>query len=203
MILSKLANIRIRSLLLPFALLSVLAIGGSLARANGVPSVLDSFDDPKTSSLGHERILMSDTTAGGKSQAKQSVTDGVLTISGTIEPPRGQPGWVSLVLLLNQDGAPADLSQYEGVRLRVKVKQGFLSVSANSSKIENFDYHSAMVPPKSRADFQEVRLPFKEMKRAWSEQTPLDPATIASISIVTVNMQKASFAYELDEIGFY
>jgi Complex I intermediate-associated protein 30 (CIA30) len=171
-------------------------------RASDVPALLDDFSNPDHASAGAPRILVDDSSVGGKSSLRQSFHDGILSAEGEIAPARGQPGWVSLVLPLAAPGEGADLSQYEGVRLRVRVKQGTLSVSANSTEVDNFDYHAGTVARKGDG-IAEVRIAFKDMKRAWSEQTPLNPATINSISIVAAGLQPGAFAYELDEIGFY
>ena len=77
------------------------------------------------------------------------------------------------------------------------------SITANSTEVTNFDYHGALVTHRRGEDFQEVRIPFSSMKRTWSEQTPLNPATLASISIVAFDMQPGAFNYEIDEVGFY
>jgi hypothetical protein len=54
-----------------------------------------------------------------------------------------------------------------------------------------------------RGEFQEVRVPFKEMKRAWSEQIALNLKSITSVNLVSFGMAKDTFAYEVNEIGFY
>ena len=182
--------------------LAALALAPVLSRAGDIPALLDDFSDPAHSSLGINRIVVTDTTAGGASTVRQSVVNGVFTAEGEIAPPRGQPGWVSVVLLLSPTGAPADLTKYTGIKVRVRVRQGYLSVTANSSEIKNFDYHAALLPKKP-GELQEVRIAFRDMKRSWSEQTPLNPATIASINLVAVDFQKGTFAYDVDEIGFY
>ena len=78
-----------------------------------------------------------------------------------------------------------------------------LSVSANSNEIDNYDYHALPVMIKADGKFHTVKLPFKDMKRAWSAQTPLDPKTLNSLSIVAFSLQQAKFDYQIDEIGFY
>lgn len=181
---------------------SALALAPIIARAGDIPALLDDFSDPVHSSRGINRIVVTDSTVGGASQLRQSVAKGVFTAEGEIAPPRGQPGWVSVVLLLTPNGAPADLSKYQGIRLRVRTRQGLLSVTANSTEIKNYDYHSAMVPQKPD-EYQELRIAFRDMKRAWSEQTPLNPATIASVNLVAFDLQKGVFAFDVDEIGFY
>ena len=182
--------------------LAALALAPVLSRAGDIPARLDDFSDPVHSSLGINRIIITDTTAGGASTVRQSVANGVFTAEGEIAPPRGQPGWVSVVLLLSPTGAPADLTKYTGIKVRVRVRQGYLSVTANSTEIKNYDYHSSMISRKPD-EYQEVRIAFRDMKRAWSEQTPLNPATIASVNLVAFDLQKGAFAYDVDEIGFY
>jgi hypothetical protein len=172
------------------------------ARADDIPAMLDDFSDVARTSAGLDRIVITDTTAGGASTLNPTFSDGVFTAEGEIGPPRGQPGWVSVILLLSSSGEPVDLSKYEGIRIRARVRKGMLSITANSAEITNYDYHSAAISRK-RDEFQEVRIPFQDMKRAWSEQTPLNPATIVSVSLVAVDFQKGHFAYDVDEVGFY
>ena len=191
----------LRRALAAFAAACALAL--SSASADESSAVLDTFDDAAAAPSGLPRTVITDAATGGQSRLEQSYEGGVLSASGEIAPSRGQPGWVSMALLLTPDGSPKDLSQYQGIRLKVRVKQGMLAVSANSAEVDNFDYHSSLVPQKPGKELQEVRIPFKSMKRAWSQQTPLNPATISSVSLTAVDMQKAPFAYEIDEIGFY
>ncbi len=84
-----------------------------------------------------------------------------------------------------------------------RVNKGNLSVSANSSEITNFDYHAAQVSRQSDGEFHEVRIPFSQMKRAWSEQTPLNTNTLTSLSLVAFDIQHGAFDFEIDEISFY
>lgn len=173
------------------------------ASAGALESTIDDFSDPDTNSLGYARLYIDDTTAGGQTSARHSVDGGVLSAKGEILPPRGQPGWASAVLLLEAQGLPRDASAYDGVRLLVRINKGNLSISANSSEITNYDYHAAPVRRQSGNEFHEVRIPFSQMKRAWSEQTPLNTATLTSLSLVAFDVQKGDFDFEIDEISFY
>ena len=175
----------------------------NLATATMAKKAVDDFSDPKRNSIGIDRLFLDDTTAGGKTSTEYRVEDGVLFAKGDIQPPRGQPGWASAVLLLDPQGLPVDASQYEGIRLRVRIHKGTLSISANSTEITNYDYHAAVITRQTDGEFHEVRIPFSSMKRAWSEQTPLNTKTIASISLVSFELQKASFDFEVDEVSFY
>jgi hypothetical protein len=182
---------------------AIFAASLNSALAGALVSTIDDFSDPDTSSLGIARLFVDDTSAGGQTSVQHSVDGGVLSASGEILPPRGQPGWASTVLLLDPQGLPQDASAYEGVRLVVRVNKGNLSVSANSSEITNFDYHAAQVTRQSDGEFHEVRIPFTQMKRAWSEQTPLNTRTLASLSLVAFDIQQGAFDFEIDEISFY
>ena len=87
--------------------------------------------------------------------------------------------------------------------MRVKIHTGSLSVSANSTDITNFDYHTAVVMASADGRFHEINLPFDSMKRTWSEQTQLNTKTINSLSIVAFSLNKAPFDYAIDDVSFY
>ena len=164
---------------------------------------VDDFSAPKKNSFGIERFFVDDSSMGGATKTEYVVKSGVMSGSGEIVPPRGQPGWASVALPLGPEGHTYDASAYKGLRLVIRIDHGIVSVSANSSKVDNFDYHAAPVVCPSDGEFHEVKIPFSKLKRAWSAQTRLDPKTLTGISLVAVGMSKTSFEYEIDEIGFY
>ncbi len=174
-----------------------------LVEAGSLAPLVDDFSDPARSSLEIDRMYLDDTSAGGKTRVEHTVQAGILSIRGEIEPPRGQPGWASTVLLLDPKGQPRDASAYQGIRLRIRIRQGSFSISANSSKVGNFDYHASTVTVPDDGAFHEVKIPFDSMQRMWSEKTPLDTRTIASISLVAFGLRKGPFDFELDELSFY
>ena len=184
-------------------LTALLAFGPLAAQAAAPPLLLDDYSDPKLNKNGVERLLIDDKTVGSSSQATQKCEKGILSVKGDLVPGRGVPAFISQVSLLSADGKPKDLSGYEGVRLRVKVTKGILCVQVGSSEITNYDYHTSAPITGKRGEFQEVRIPFKELKRAWSEQTVLNLKSITSVNLVSFGMAKDSFAYEVHEIGFY
>ena len=184
-------------------LTALLAFGPLTAPAAAPPLLLDDYSDPKLNKNGVERLLIDDKTVGSRSQATLKCENGVLSVKGDLVPGRGVPAFISQVSLLSVDGKAKDLSSYEGVRLRVKVTKGILCVQVGSLEITNYDYHTSAPITGKRGEFQEVRIPFKEMKRAWSEQTVLNLKSITSVNLVSFGMAKDSFAYEIREIGFY
>lgn len=184
------------------AILALLLAPG-ISQADTLSPLIDDFTDATHNSLGIERRLITDTVAGGGTTAQLHVDSGQLSATGDIVPPRGQPGWASLVILLHPQGQATDASAFEGILLRVKVKEGNLSVSANSTEITNFDYHVAPISVSTHSEFQEVKIPFASMKRSWSEQTPLNPTTLGSLGIIAYGVQKTHFDFELSEVRFY
>ena len=193
------------TLLRPLAttLITALLALGSIAVQAAPPMLLDDYSDPTRNKNGVERLLIDDKAVGSKSQATQKCENGVLSVKGDLVPGRGVPAFISEVSLLSADGKPKDLTGYQGVRLRVKVTKGILCIQVSSSEIANFDYHTGAPIAGKRGEFQEVRIPFKEMKRAWSEQTVLNLKSITSVNLVSFGLARDAFAYEVDEIGFY
>lgn len=195
---------RIHSLI-KFSLRNLLALGlfsfAGTSLATGFPSTLDTFEDPGISSAKTPRLIITDAEMGGSSKAEAVYKEGILRMDGSILPARGQPGFVSLVLLLSPEGKPQNLSGYTGIEIRMRLLKGNLSILAASSEIENFDYHAT--PVTRSGDFRVIQVPFKGLKRMWSESTPLNLETITSINIVASGMQPGDFLYEIDSIGFY
>ncbi len=189
--------------LAPGLALAALMAAPDHGAAEGLDSLVDDFSNAEVSSMGAPRQFLNDTMAGGGTSMSPKVSGGILSVSGDIAPPRGQPGWASSVLMLDPQGLPRDASAFEGVRLLIKINKGMISVSANSTDVTNFDYHAALIPAKSYGEFHEVKIPFKSMKRAWSEQTALNIKTISSLSIVAFDVQNGSYDFELDEVEFY
>jgi hypothetical protein len=177
--------------------LSCTSMGGSLS------PVIDDFSDATNNNLGIARQYLNDTLAGGSTTTTQEVAQGIITAKGEIIPPRGQPGWASIVLPLDPHSLPQDASTFEGVRLLIKINGGNVSISANSTEITNFDYHAAPITVTADEKFHEIKIPFTSMKRAWSEQTPLNTRTLNSLSIVAFGLQKSAFDFALDEVSFY
>lgn len=165
--------------------------------------LLDDFSDPARNKRGVERLLIDDKSAGSNSKATQKCENGILMVEGELAPGRGVPAFISLASPLSADGKPQSLADAEGVRIRVKVSKGILCVQMGSSEIDNFDYHTSAPIAGKGGEFQEVRIPFNQMKRAWSEQTKLNLKAITSVNLVSFGMARGPFAYEVDEIGFY
>lgn len=185
------------------SIFALLTLGMIAAQAATAPLLLDDYSDPKLNKHDVERLLINDKEAGSSSQATQQCENGVLILKGDLVPGRGVPAFISLVSPLVAGGKSKDMTGYTGVRLRVKVTKGILCVQVASTEITNFDFHTSAPIAGKRGEFQEVRIPFKDLKRAWSEQVALNLKSITSVNLVSFGLAKDAFAYEVDEIGFY
>jgi hypothetical protein len=175
----------------------------ALAARAAEPALLDDFTDAALTGRGASRFVVDDKGMGSQSHATQRCENGLLIVEGELVPGRGLPSFISVPLLLAADAQPRDLSAYEGVRLRVKLTKGALSVQVSTADIQNFDFHGAPVVGAKRGEFVEVRVPFKAMKRAWSEQTAINLKVATSVNLVAFSLARDTFSYEIDEIGFY
>ncbi len=191
------------SSLLRNLLIVALLVHASISFGETINPLVDDFNDPQLNTLGIARMHLDDTAAGGSTTTDYNVAGGVLSAKGEIAPPRGQPGWASSILLLNPQGQPTDVSTFKGVRLLIRITQGNISLSANSTDVTNYDYHAAPVVTKNDGKFHEIKISFSSMKRAWSEQTPLNTKTISGLSITAFGLQKGTFEFELKEVTFY
>lgn len=177
--------------------------GPASVHAEPAPALLDDFSDAQRTSSGAERLLIDDKAMGSQSHATQRCENGVLVVQGELVPGRGLPAFITVPLLLSQNANPKDLSNYEGVLLRVKVTKGILTVQVASSEIQNYDYHTSGPVAGKAGEFSEVRLPFKDMRRGWSEQTPLGLKSITSVNLVAFGLARSEFEFEVQKIGFY
>lgn len=181
----------------------IVLLTSSLAAADSLAPLVDDFSDPTKNNLQIERFFFDDRSGGGATETEVVIEAGLLKTRGELIPGRGQPAWASVVLPLAPMNGSVDASQFEGVRLRLKVTQGNLTVSANDVAIRNYDYHSAPIPVHTDGEFHVVDVPFKTMKRGWSAQTKLDTGALASLSIVAFSLKQDTVDFEVDEVSFY
>lgn len=182
--------------------LAVLLASSHSSFASELSAPIDNFSQSKNS-LGIERQYISDALAGGGTIIEPRLEKGILYLKGNILPPRGQPGWASTVLPLGGEGQAQDASAFKGIHMRIKVSEGNISISANSTEVTNFDFHAKPIAVAADGKFHAIKIPFSSMKRAWSEQTPLNTKTLHSLSLVAFSPLKTNFDYAIDEISFY
>lgn len=171
--------------------------------AESANRTVDDFAQAEVQPIGVPRMIIDDSQAGGQSKASTTFANGVMTVSGKLVPGRGAPGFVSIPLILSNDGSPSDLSNFTGVRLRVKLERGSLIVQTSTTDVTNFDYHSSAPITRDPENFQTVEIPFAGMKQVWSAPTELNLKTVTSINLVSAGMAPDVISYEIDEISLY
>ena len=139
----------------------------ALAAPAAEPTLLDDFSNANQTGRGASRFVIDDKGMGSQSHATQRCENGVLIVEGELVPGRGLPAFISVPLLLAPDAQPRDLSAYEGVRLRVKLTKGVMSVQVASADIQNYDFHAAPVVAK-RGEFVEVCVPLHRFLHSFS-----------------------------------
>ena len=184
-------------------LTAILISSASSSAAETVGRPIDDFDQADLQPTGMPRMIIDDNQAGGQSNASTTFADGVMTVSGKIMPGRGSPGFVSIPLILSNDGSSTDLSKFTGVRLRVKLERGSLIVQTSTTDVTNFDYHSSAPITRDPENFQTIEVPFSSMKQVWSAPTDLNLKTVTSINLVSAGMAPEAISYHIDEISFY
>lgn len=189
--------------LIMLVLTIVLLLISLISAAADQTKLIDDFTHPLNNNYDYPRQFVNDSMVGGKTATTTTINESILHLSGDLVPPRGQPGWASTILPLNADGQAVDASAFTGIRLLLKINKGSMSLSANSTEIKNFDYHSALISAPADGSFHKVSIPFASMRRGWSEQSQLNTQSINSISIVAFSLQNASFDFEIDEVSFY
>lgn len=186
------------------SLLLLLSLNLSAAQPDEkASSLIDNFSDTTNNNYGFPRQFLNDSMMGGKTVAAQEMKDNKIHLSGNIVPARGQLGWSSTVFLLEGQDIGKDLSAYKGIKVRLKLNTGSLSISANSTEITNFDYHSTVLAVPVDGKYHDISVPFDSLKRAWSAQTTLNTASINSISIVAFGLQPSDYDFVIENISLY
>jgi hypothetical protein len=184
------------------ALFAIALSAASTLHARSADRVIDDFTAAKLR-CGADRFVVNDKEVGGQSHASQTVGGGAMKVDGALAPGRGMPGFFSIPLLLAPDASPHDATAFEGIKLRVKILKGSLSVQVATTDVQNFDYHSSAPLARGAGNFQEVRIPFKSLKRAWSEQTALNLKDVTSVNLVSAGTGASEVGYEITEVSFY
>ncbi len=177
---------------------------GAVPVANPVfegPLVDDFEEGDLVSAMGHTWTAMTDKVMGGKSTLVHTYNAGALEVEGTVTPLTGRPGFASLTLQLSPEGAPMDVSAFDGVEITLDVTKGGVGLQLMTPGITNYDYHATLVMPTEGQ--QTIQLPFSAFRQMWSAQIPWTGTDVTAIALMVSNFQPIEFAYKIDDIRFY
>lgn len=176
--------------------------------ADGVASLpvsqglLDDFESGTlTSALGTTWRVFRDQAVGGRSTAEVVVAGGMLRVEAAIRPAPGGIGFVELALPLDAAGAPRDVSAFDGVRIRLRVRRGTLALKVQTAEVTNYDHPAVVISPSDTV--QELMLPFSAFGPLWSPPTPWTGRRVLGLALSAGGTETGEVAYEVEEVAFY
>ncbi len=165
-------------------------------------SLVDDFASGSlTSALGTAWRVVTDEALGGTSTAEASVSDGALHVEASLRPGPAGIGFVELVLPLDATGAPRDVSDWDGVRVRLRVQRGPLALKLQTEDVGNADHHAVLLEP--HEDVQELTLPFTGFRQLWSAPVPWTGRRVLAVALSSGGVDAAEVAYEVEAIAWY
>jgi imidazolonepropionase-like amidohydrolase len=142
-----------------------------------------------------------DTYMGGKSTVQHEYRDGSLRVWGKLQPASGAPGLVGLSLDLDKQETLFDVTQFSGIRLRIKNVAGPLFLKIITAGVSNYDYHQVLVA--ASTEFQTLELPFTQFRQLWSAPVAWTGKDVRGIALWVSGFQPADFEFIVDRIEFY
>ena len=171
------------------------AAAASPAPADSAMTLFD-FDDADAS----DWFVVNDGVMGGESQGRLSLDGGTMSFTGELVTAGG--GFTS-VRVVRQ----ADLSDYDGVELRVRGGGRTFEVEVNDATRNRRREVSRRAPFATTADWRTVRVPFSSLKpTAFGEPVdagPLERADVRSFGLFIADGRDGPFELEVDWIRAY
>jgi imidazolonepropionase-like amidohydrolase len=146
---------------------------------------------------------MSDEIQGGISTASVNVQNGSLKAKGELKIGDRMPyAWTMFNHNFHSNGQAEDLTDFEGLELRYRLKEGTVYVSLNDGRIQNFDYHAAFLA--TGEDWQEVKIPFSSLRQNFT-QPPVkwNGERILGLAFGSSGQEGGAFELEVDWIRLY
>jgi imidazolonepropionase-like amidohydrolase len=164
-------------------------------------SLIDDFSSADLrSSSGPTWSRDIDTAWGGSSTMTAESRGGTLHLRGKLVPKPGVPGLAGISLQFDSSSAPVDLSEYDGVKLRIK-SSGPVALKMLTSGVKNYDYHAAAIPASSTV--RELTLPFSDFRQLWSAPIPWTGHDVTGIALWVSGMSPTDYDLTIDSIELY
>jgi len=164
--------------------------------------LLDDFESGTlTSALGTTWRVIRDEAVGGTSTAEVVVRGGALHVEAAIRPAPGGLGFVELALPLDAAEAPRDVSAFDGVRIRLRVRRGTLALKVRTAEVTNYDHPAVVLGPSET--IEELTLPFSEFGPLWSPPIPWTGRRVLGLALSAGGTEASEVAFEVEEIAFY
>jgi hypothetical protein len=182
------------------AMAAALLVGHGVMAAHGRSLTIDDFEDrDRRAASGSSWISIADDLMGGASIAHIEVVDtGVdarraLRVTGDVGPSGFAGAWVAL----DGRGRAVDLSDFQGVRLRLR-GNGVVQLALRAGPSPGINYMAAL---ETGPDWKEVDVPFE---RFASKTAPaLDRALVRWLGISVGAGRTGRFEVEVDDVTLY
>ena len=178
---------------------------GEILRPKSVAWTRPGLDDFSAaglaSTIGEEWSLDIDTAWGGASTLRTEKQGGMLRVLGTMKAGKGMPGLAGISLQLDSLGTFYDVRGYEGIRLRIKVVKGTLTLKLLTAGVKNYDFHAVAIAKKP--GMQTLELPFATFRQLWSAQIPWSGMDMRGVALWVSGFGAEEYDFTIDSIELY
>jgi hypothetical protein len=164
--------------------------------------VVDDFEDgDRRARSGLSWIAIADDLMGGSSFADPRVTAPgarsrhALRVGGSLTVAGFAGAWVAL----DERARPVDLTDFEGIRLRIRGRGPF-RVALRAGPMGGANYMAAV---ESGADWTQVAVPFADLKPMSPDGPPIDLRTARWLGVSTGSGRRGRFTLDVDDVELY
>ena len=176
--------------------------GETVPTGSGGLLIDDFTSSGQMSALGTKWTFSSSGQRGTAGKIAFDTSDGLtrLHLTGTV-PSAGRTGYLEARLPLNPQGRNYNAQGYSGIRLRVKGDSKTYTVRLRTKDTpRSAQYYQATLP--TNGSWQTVELLFRQFRPTSTLPTPLNGATLRSVSLVA-NQQGQMADLSVESLSFY
>lgn len=163
---------------------------------------LDDFSSQNlVSTIGELWRVDIDTAWGGTSTIRTEKQGGMLRVSGKMQSGKGMPGLAGVSLLFDTLSTLFDVSEFDGIKVRVKAVKGTLLLKLLTAGVKNYDFHQVAIA--NTGDFQTLELPFAKFRQLWSAQIPWTGKDVRGVAFWVSGFMAEEFDFTIDSIELY
>ncbi len=184
------------------SLLALPTGAGTRPTATGSRMLVDDFEaGDRRAKTGSSWVAIADDLTGGSSFAELRVsTPGAdsrrgLRVSGDVAAGGFAGAWVAL----DATGRPADVTDFDGIRLRVR-GDGPVRLALRAGPMAGFNYTA---PVEAKADWAHVSVPFADLKAVTQGAPALDLHTARWLGVSVGSGRSGPYRFEIDDVELY
>lgn len=163
---------------------------------------VDDFEDgDRRAASGLSWISVADDLMGGSTTVELRVTAPgdrsryALRVAGQL----AEKGFAGAWVALDSRAQPTDVSDYEGIRLRLR-GNGTLQLGLRAGPLPGFNY---MAPVEAGTDWTQVAVPFVNLQAAGQGAPAIDLRAARWLGVSTRSGRTGRFEFEIDDVELY